>query len=513
MWGQMRSAGGSGTANPQLKDAAELDRKAVEPPPSLVSSSTDSQSTQQKEPPGSDQHRQPVQWKVDGGEVMPVLPSQPQQAAPQETQFESPTQQQQRGANRAGVLPSGPNSVQSSDSSHIKESTSSAVSSPPASVPIKSSPLALSETAQHKQQQQQSISWSSVPTSIAIASTSSGLQGVSAPSSYGDSAALWSVRPAQIINTQSAPKKLGQELQPTIWSVTERPSQKEPSTPAKKEDRAGHLTNTAQVVPATGSQPVKPSGEPQKSRPSSLTAASSSAQKDQSIVKPVATQSVSHGVGSTLWGIKTPPVIPQTLNPTETKVNNSDFQLPTLSGWANIQPAQKLPISIHYEPHRFSQGIGTPVWGFQSGPAAHQTLLTTQLKAGAARPELQQQPLVTGTQIIINPSSPFFSSPLAPLPPLALPSPHPLHSVAVGGLPRPPHPNIFFAPQAVMSERPHLAQALPLPQLALQTEPHKVGPRLHFPPERILQCMICGCTLARELDLQMHYLQHAQGEI
>ncbi|XP_034553356.1 zinc finger protein 345 isoform X4 [Notolabrus celidotus] len=91
--------------------------------------------------------------------------------------------------------------------------------------------------------------------------------------------------------------------------------------------------------------------------------------------------------------------------------------------------------------------------------------------------------------------------------------PHPLHSVAVGALPRPPHPNIFFTPQAVMSERPHLAQTLSLPQLAPRTEPHKLGPRLPFAPERLLQCMICGCSLPRELDLQMHYLQHAQGEI
>ncbi|KAG7242197.1 hypothetical protein INR49_024243 [Caranx melampygus] len=53
---------------------------------------------------------------------------------------------------------------------------------------------------------------------------------------------------------------------------------------------------------------------------------------------------------------------------------------------------QKVPISIQYEPHRFGQGMGTPVWGFQSNPVGPQTLLTGQLKPGNGQ-ELQQQPM------------------------------------------------------------------------------------------------------------------------
>uniref|UniRef100_A0A8C9ZB78 C2H2-type domain-containing protein n=1 Tax=Sander lucioperca TaxID=283035 RepID=A0A8C9ZB78_SANLU len=346
------------------------------------------------------------------------------------------------------ITQSVPTSAPSSESSHMKESAATIVSSLTAAMPIKSSPSIVSEMEQHRQPKP--VTWSSTPTSTVLASTSSLRHDFSIPSSYIDGAALWSVRPALQANSQISPNKL-----------------------------AG---------------------------------ASTSAQIDQSSAMPISTP-VSHGVGSTLWDMQTPPGIPKTLN-AEKLVNTQDFQLQqkqVSSAWANVQSqtmTQKVPISIQYEPHRFGQALGTPVWGFQS----NQTLLTGQLKPGNGQ-ELQQQPMVSGTQIIINQPSPFFSPPLAPLPPLALPGPHPLHSVAVGTLSRHPHPNLFFTPQAVMSERPHIPQTMPLPQLAPRTEPHKLGPRLPFAPERLLQCMICGCSLPRELDLQMHYLQHAQGEI
>uniref|UniRef100_A0A3Q4G1Z2 Zgc:66448 n=1 Tax=Neolamprologus brichardi TaxID=32507 RepID=A0A3Q4G1Z2_NEOBR len=346
------------------------------------------------------------------------------------------------------ISQSGSTSVQSLDSAHTKDGTSSVAASHLVSVPKKSSPSAVNEMVQHRQHKP--VSWSSTPTSTVLASTSSVQHEFSVPSSYIDGAALWSVRPTPLVNSQGSP-----------------------------------------------------------------TGASTSAQIDQSSAMPISSP-VSHGASSTLWDIQTPPGIPKTINSTEKLVNNQDFQLQqkqASSGWANVQTAtQKVPISIQYEPHRFGQGMGTPVWGFQNNPVGPQTLLSGQLKPGNG-PELQQQPMVTGTQIIINQPSPFFSPPLAPLPPLALPGPHPLHSVAVGALPRPPHPNIFFTPQAVMSERPHMPQTLSLPQLAPRTETHKLGSRLPFAPERLLQCMICGCSLPRELDLQMHYLQHAQGEI
>ncbi|XP_019967185.2 uncharacterized protein [Paralichthys olivaceus] len=509
MWGWSRPLGGSGTLNSQptqfpvsaLSDP-ELHRRAVQPQSSMVSPHMDLQSRQQKDPWMSELHTQPVQWKVDGGEVMPVPSSQQQHAAPQQAQLDSPLQaglqqhhQSPGWADSPLITQLGPASAQSLDSSHVKESTASTVSSHLASVPKKSSPLAVSEMEHHRQPKP--ITWSNAPTSTVLASTSSLQHDFSIPS-YIDGAALWSIRPSP--NSQSIPNKLGHEL---IWRAT----QKEPSTAPKKEDNRVWDMSNPQVIPSTVSQP-------EKQWASGL--AGASAQKDQSSAMPISTP-VSLALGSTLWDIKTAAGIPKTKNSSE-KLVNQDFQLQqkqVSSGWTNIQSqsaSQKVPISIQYEPHRFGQGIGTSVWGFQSNPVGPQTLLTGQLKPGNG-PELQQQPIVTGTQIIINQPSPFFSPSLAPLPPLALPGSHPLHSIAVGALPRPPHPKIFFAPQAIMSERPHMPQTLPLPQLTPRTEPHKLGPRLPFAPERLLQCMICGCSLARELDLQMHYLQHAQGEI
>lgn len=532
MWGWSRPLGGSGMVNSQLSPypvsavrEAESHRRAVQPQSSMLSSCMDLQSRQQKEPWVSELHSQPVQWKVDGGEVMPVPSSLQQNTAPQQAQFERPPQtglgqHHQRSpawADSPLITQSGPTSSQSLDSSHMKDSAPCIVSSHLASVPKKSSPLTVTDIEQHRQPK--SLTWSSTPTSTVLASTSSLQHDFSGPSTYIDGAALWSIRPAPIANSQSSPNKLGQELQLPRWPGATVSTQKEPSTPTKKEDSRVWEMNSPQVIPSTVSQPEKPWNgcEPQKQWASGLAGASTSAQIDQSSAMSILTP-VSHGVGSTLWDIQTPSGIPKTINSTEKIVNNQDFQLQqkqVSSGWANVQSqtsTQKVPISIQYEPHRFGQGMGTPVWGFQSNPVGPQTLLTGQLKPGNGQ-ELQQQPMVTGTQIIINQPSPFFSPPLAPLPPLALPGPHPLHSVAVGALPRPPHPNIFFTPQAVLSERPHMPQTLSLPQLAPRTEPHKLGPRLPFAPERLLQCMICGCSLPRELDLQMHYLQHAQGEI
>uniref|UniRef100_A0A3Q3T2U0 Zgc:66448 n=2 Tax=Mastacembelus armatus TaxID=205130 RepID=A0A3Q3T2U0_9TELE len=532
MWGWSRPLGGSGMVNSQpplypvssLRES-ELHRRAAQAQSSMLSSRMDLQGRQQKEPWMSELHPQPVQWKVDGGEVMPVPSTQQQHAAPQQAHFDGPSQpglqqHHQRGpgwADNLSITQSVPTSAQSLDLSHIKETAASMISSRLTSVPKKSSPLAVSEMEQHRQPKP--VTWSSTPTSTVAASSSSLQHNFSVPSSYIDGAALWSVRPAPLVNSQSSPNKLGQELQLPRWPGAPVSTQKEPSTPPKKEDNRTWDMSNPQVLPLTVSQAEKPWNgcEPQKQWASGLAGASTSAQIDQSSAMPISTP-VSHGVGSTLWDIQTPPGIPKNINSPEKLVNNQDFQLQqkqVTSGWATVQnqaATQKVPISIQYEPHRFGQGMGTPVWGFQSNPVGPQALLAGQLKPGNGQ-ELQQQPMVTGTQIIINQPSPFFSPPLAPLPPLALPGPHPLHSVAVGALPRPPHPNIFFTPQAVISERPHMPQTLPLPQLAPRTEPHKLGPRLPFAPERLLQCMICGCSLARELDLQMHYLQHAQGEI
>ncbi|KAL7394499.1 hypothetical protein ABVT39_027017 [Epinephelus coioides] len=473
IWSLARPLGTSGMVSAQpspyplsvLRDAEH--RRAAQPQPSLLSPRMDLQGRQQKEPWLSERHPQPVQWKVDGGEVMPVPSSQQQHAAPQQTQFDSVPQlglqqHHQRSPGWADsplITQSGPASAQSSESSHMKESAAAIVSSVTAAVPKKSSPLLVSEMEQHRQPKP--VAWSNTPTSTVLASTSSLHHDFSTSSSYPDGAALWSVRPALLTNSQSSPNKLGQELQLPRWASAPVSMQKERSTPPKKEDTRVWDMSNPQVIPSTVSQPEKSWNgcELQNQWVSGLAGASTSAQIDQSSAMPISTP-VSHGVGSTLWDIQTPPGIPKTINSSENLVNTQDFQLQqkqVSSGWASVQSqttTQKVPISIQYEPHRFGQGLGSPVWGFQS----NQTLLTGQLKPGSGQ-ELQQQPM------------------------------------------------------AVMSERPHMTQTLPLPQLAPRTEPHKLGPRLPFAPERLLQCMICGCSLPRELDLQMHYLQHAQGEI
>lgn len=465
---------------------------------------TDPQTRHLSEAWSSEPPPQPLQWSVDGREV----PAPPTQHHPQPPQYETPTQpvlqqqHHQRSPGWADMSLMGLGSAPNLDS-RVKESTSSVLGS---HMPRKSSPSAVSEM---QQRQHKLSSWSSTSTSTALASTSSLQHDFSIPSSYMDGAALWSVRPSPMTNCQSSPNKLSQELQLPRWAGVP-----EPSTPPKKEERLWEISSP-QVLSSTVTQPEKAWNgcEPQKPWASGLAGAPTSAQIDQSGTLPISAPSA-HGVTNNMWDIQTPPGIPKTVNSVEKLVNNQEFQLQqkqVSSSWSSVQtPTQKVPISIQYEPHRFSQGIGTPVWAFQNNSVAPQALLSGQLKPGGSQ-ELQQQTMATAAQIIINQPSPFFSPPLAPLPPLALPGPHPLH--AVGAMSRPPHPNIFFTSQAVMSERQHLPQTLPLPQLPPQTEPHKLGSRLPFPPERLLQCMICGLSVPRELDLQMHYLQHAQGEI
>ncbi|XP_068425208.1 uncharacterized protein zgc:66448 [Clinocottus analis] len=506
-WGWSRQLGSSGMVSPQQslypvsapRDTG-LHSRTGRPQPAMLAPRTDAQGRQKKEPWLSEQHPQPVQWKVDGGEVMPVPSSQ--------TLFDSPPQpvlqqHRQRAPGWADVpliTHSGLTSAQSS------ETAAAIVSSPMTAVPNKSSTSTVSETEQHRQHKP--VAWGNTHT--VLASTSSLQHDFSIPSPYIDGAALWSIRPSLLANSQGSPNKLGQQFQLSRWTGAPVVIQNASSTPPKKEDTGGQDISIPKVMPSTVSQPEKPWNgcEPQKQWVSGLPGVSTASQIDQSSAKPISTP-VSHGVGSTLWEIPTPPGIPKTINP-EKLVKAQDFQLQqkqVSSAWASVQShttTQKVPISIQYEPHRFGHGLGTPVWGFQS----NQTLLTGQLKPGNGQ-ELKQQPMLTGTQIIIN-QPPFFTPPLAPLPPLSLPGPHPVHSVTLS---RPPPSSIFFTPQTVMSERPPMTQTLPLPQLASRTEPNKVGPRLPFGPERLLQCMICGCSLPRELDLQMHYLQHAQGEI
>lgn len=390
------------------------------------------------------QPKKPKQWTVDGGEVMPI----------------SPLQQQSQPASAPAP---------SSEPPKLTEDAPSVDRPLVAAAPKTSSPTLVEQSRQLK-----TVALSTTSTSTLLVTTSSSKQDSLVPS-FTDGAAAWSVRPAD---------SQGPDPQPGASAPAQRKS------PPKTDDGK---------APDTGDQDQEaPSAVNHSEKPQTGAVLQTSATP--------ALAPVPHGGGTTLWAIQAPPAIPKAANAPEKSVNQ-DFLKQVSASWVSVQSpagAQKVPFSIPYDPHHFGQAVA-PVWGFQSTPVA-QALLTAQLKPGNGQ-ELQQQPIVTGTQIIINQPSPFFSPPLVPLPPLAL------HSIPVGALSRPTHPKIFFTPQAVMVERPHLSQTLSLPQLTPVTEAHKLGPRLPFTPDRLLQCMICGCSLPRELDLQLHYLQHAKGEI
>lgn len=367
---------------------------------------------------------------------------------------------------------------------------------PPVAGPQNPSPLAVSEQEQHRQQPKP-MSWGNTATTPSVPTMSSVQLDFPGSPIYMDGAALWGglrTSPA-VPPSQSTSNKLGQELKLPRWSSVSVPMQKavnESSTPPRKEDTRVWDFNAPLVMSPTVSSSEKAGSgrEQQKQWSPALLSTSSSAQMGHSSVMSISS-SPSHGIGGSPWDFKGSPSNKSGLS----QELEQQQQKHLSSSWTNVPTStQNVPISIQYDPQRFTHGVGPTVWGFQTTPAGP-----------------QQQPMVTGTQIIINQTSPFFS-PLPPLPPLSLPGSHPLHSVAVGSLPRPPHPNIFFTPQAVMSERPHMTQTLSLPQLAPRPVPHKLG-RLPYVPDRLLQCMICGCSLPRELDLQMHYMQHAQGEI
>lgn len=402
----------------------------------------------------------PVQWKVDGGDIMPAV----QQTYTTPQPFDGPSL-------------SLPMPGQTIDTPRMMESSLCYVSPGPTLVPKITRPSSASEIEQ--QRQLKTVPWSSSPS--AVASTSSLRTEFTQSGSYIDGAALWSVRPtAPNLSSLNSPKKTGQEVQFTSWQGAPMPLQKDLSTPPKKEEG-----RPWDIV----SPHVKTASRPEKLWASGLPSASSLGQM------------APHGIG-TRWDIQTSPGIQQTLNSPDRLVTNPDFhiqQKQVSPSWAGVQSpntAPNVPISIQYDPHRFGQAIGAPVWGFQSNPVGQ-----TMLKPGNVQELQHQQPMGAGTKIILNQPPPFF-----PLPAMALPPSHPLHSVPVGALARPPHPNMFFPPQAV-------TQTLALSQIPVQREPHKLGPRLSFPPDRLHQCMICGCSLPREVDLQMHYMQHAQGKI
>eukprot|EP00063_Salmo_salar_P082046 XP_014056881.1 PREDICTED: zinc finger protein 628-like [Salmo salar] len=459
--------------------------------------------------PVPQQQWQPARHLLQLQQKLPWLPdAQPRPTPPQQPQqwhsdgLPRPPPQQQRNSGRAEAPTTSQPGLSASQSLETPPPGESGGTmplgkkTPPVAGPQNPSPLAVSEQEQHRQQPKP-MSWGNTPTTPPVPTMSSVQLDFPGSPIYMDGAALWGglrTSPA-VPPSQSASNKLGQELKLPRWSSVSVPMQKavnESSTPPRKEDTRVWDFNAPLVMSPTVSSSEKAGSgrEQQKQWSPALLSTSSSAQMGHSSVMSISS-SPSHGIGGSPWDFKGSPSNKSGLS----QELEQQQQKHLSSSWTNVPTStQNVPISIQYDPQRFTHGVGPTVWGFQTTPAGP-----------------QQQPMVTGTQIIINQTSPFFS-PLPPLPPLSLPGSHPLHSVAVGSLPRPPHPNIFFTPQAVMSERPHMTQTLSLPQLAPRPVPHKLG-RLPYVPDRLLQCMICGCSLPRELDLQMHYMQHAQGEI
>ncbi|KAA0703259.1 hypothetical protein E1301_Tti006944 [Triplophysa tibetana] len=179
--------------------------------------------------------------------------------------------------------------------------------------------------------------------------------------------------------------------------------------------------------------------------------------------------------------------------------------------WVGAGPSNQMgPINLPYTTARFPLGDRPPIWGFQNGPVVSQALLNGPVQQGhMCLP--QHIALISGQQIPLNQPSSFISS---PFPPPALNISAPLPMLSVGSqLPGPLPQGIFFSSQGTINEMPLIPQVTNLHQFAQQTEPHKIGNKMPFPPDQLFQCMICGCSLPGDLELQMHYMQHAQRDV
>lgn len=186
----------------------------------------------------------------------------------------------------------------------------------------------------------------------------------------------------------------------------------------------------------------------------------------------------------------------QQMQPEQLQLLQQQFQQPQTNPLGSV--------SVRFGAAPFSNGNGSAVFGFQATPVVSQALLKGTKQQGPQ----QQAPLVSAPQILLNQASPFITSPLS----LALPGPHSIHSIA-GQLPGSAPQNVFFSPPGIVNEGPVIPQALPSTVVGQRTEPNKLIGQISFAADHCFRCMICGCTLPGELDLQVHYMQHAQGEV
>ncbi|MCJ8728295.1 hypothetical protein PDJAM_G00002810 [Pangasius djambal] len=203
-----------------------------------------------------------------------------------------------------------------------------------------------------------------------------------------------------------------------------------------------------------------------------------------------------------------PPQQIQLLQQTVQQMQPEQLQLLQQQQFPQSQTNTLGSVSVQFGAAPFSHGNGSTVFGFQTTPVVSQALLNGPVQQGSQ----QQAPLVSASQILLNQASPFITSPLPLAPPLALSGPHPIHSIA-GQLPGPAPQNIFFTPPGIINERPVMPQALPSTHVGQRTEPNKLISQISFATDHRFRCMICGCTLPGELELQVHYMQHVQGEV
>ncbi|KAK2855236.1 hypothetical protein Q7C36_007105 [Tachysurus vachellii] len=206
-----------------------------------------------------------------------------------------------------------------------------------------------------------------------------------------------------------------------------------------------------------------------------------------------------------------PPQQIQLLQQTVQQMQPEQLKLPQQQQQQQFQQSQTNPlgsVSVQFGAAPFPHGNGSTVLGFQTTPVVSQALLNGPVQQGTQK----QAPIVSASQILLNQASPFITSPLPLASPLALPGPRPIHSIA-GQLPGPATQNIFFSSPGIVNERPVIPQALPSTPVGQRSEPNKLISQVSFTADHRFHCMICGCTLPGELELQVHYMQHVQGEV
>ncbi|XP_036393920.1 zinc finger protein 628 [Megalops cyprinoides] len=359
---------------------------------------------------------------------------------------------------------------------------------------------------------------------------------------------------------------LQQQQQPVGWADTAASTQVGPAAvqygsphPPRTDGATVWGFQTPPAAPHTLSSPKKPGEGQEQQQQQQQQLGWSDAAASAQMGSPLAQQESprpASGNGSAVWGFQAPVSMPQTLSSPKKTGDVQDH--PQSLGWNNALASAKIgPTTVQYEESHSRRGNGGAVFSFQSPPAGPQTLHSSPSKPAEGQeqqqhqPQKQQkppQPMMMDPQVHPDRTSSVLSLPPAPPPPpprtsslpippppplglppislphpplaippptsLALPQNQPHHPDVAGSIP-PPAQNNYLTQQRIMSERLPCTQALPLLQPAQLAKTHQLdsGRPLPFARNPLLQCMICGCSLPRELDLHLHYMRHAQGEI